>query len=122
MLAGFVLDEHLRRRLWRAIQAHNARGVDPLDVVRVGDPPDLPLGSSDATILLWAERHARILVSHDRSTMATHLAEHLQAGHHCPGIFSVRLKGAAHEVIEYLVLATYASEPGEWQDWIKYIP
>jgi hypothetical protein len=122
MLSGFVLDEHLRRRLWRAIQAHNARGVDPLDVVRVGDLPDLPLGSSDAAILLWAERHARILVSLDRSTMAGHLAEHLQAGRHCPGIFSIRLRSNPAEVIEHLVLATYASDPGEWRDWINYIP
>jgi hypothetical protein len=40
----FVLDEHLRGPLWRAGQRHNARAEDPIDVVRVGDPPDLPLG------------------------------------------------------------------------------
>jgi hypothetical protein len=122
MLSGYVLDEHLRRRLWRALQTHNARGVDPLDVVRVGDPPDLPLGSGDAAILLWAERENRILVSLDRSSMAYHLAEHLKAGHHSPGIFLVRLKSNPAEVIEYLVLAMYASDPSEWLDWINFIP
>ena len=74
MLSGFVLDEHLRRRLWRAIQTHN------------------------------------------------YLAEHLQNGHHSPGIFLVRLKSKPAEVIEYLVLANYASDPSEWRDWINFIP
>jgi hypothetical protein len=39
----FVLDEHLRGGgLWWIIRQHNTHGIDPLDVVRVGDPPDLP--------------------------------------------------------------------------------
>jgi hypothetical protein len=25
------------------------------------------------------------------------------------------------EVLEFLVLAAYASAPAEWQDWIKYL-
>ena len=48
MAIRFVLDEHLRGPLWRAVQRHNARAEDPIDVVRVGDLPDLPLGSDDA--------------------------------------------------------------------------
>ena len=40
MLAGYVLDEQLRGSLWQAIQSHNARGIDPIDATRVGDPPD----------------------------------------------------------------------------------
>src|SRR5262249_14960299 len=121
MLAGFVLDEHLRRRLWRAIPGTQCPRRGPVGC-RSRRRPDLPLGSDDATILLWAERQNRILVSLDRSTMAGHLAEHLQAGHHVPGIFLVRLKSNPAEVIEYLVLATYASDLSEWQDWINFIP
>ena len=52
----FLLDENQRGLLWRAIVRHNQSGLYPLDVERVGGPPDLPLGSSDAEILLWAER------------------------------------------------------------------
>ncbi len=49
----FLLDENLRgRALWQAIQQHNARGANTLDIVRVGDPPDLPLQSQDSAILL----------------------------------------------------------------------
>jgi hypothetical protein len=63
MPLAFVLDEHLRGSLWRALQRWNLLGVDVLDVVRVGDPPDLPLGTSDPDLLAWAEREGRILVS-----------------------------------------------------------
>lgn len=51
MTLRYLLDEHLRGPLWRAIQWHNNSGVYPLDVVRVGDPPELPLGSDDPTLL-----------------------------------------------------------------------
>ena len=72
MAIRFVLDEHLRGPLWRAVQRHNARAEDPIDVVRVGDPPDLPLGSDDAAVLAWAERERRILVTCDKNTIPTH--------------------------------------------------
>lgn len=70
----YVLDEHLRRLLWRAIQHHNAAGQFAIDVVQVGDPVDLPLGSTDPAILLWAEKEDRVVVSRDYNTMPNHLA------------------------------------------------
>jgi uncharacterized protein (DUF362 family) len=65
----YLLDENLRGVLWRAIQRHNALSVYAIDLVQVGDPPDLPLGSLDPDILLWAERQGRILVSLDKKTL-----------------------------------------------------
>src|SRR5438552_2242321 len=111
----FLLDEHLRRRLWTAIQRHNAAGLLPINAVRLGDASDLPLGSDDPDILAWAEREGRILVSRDRRTMPGHLADHLATGNHSPGIFLVRSHCLIAEVVEYLYLATCASEPWEWQ-------
>jgi hypothetical protein len=40
----YLLDEDLRGLLWRYIVKYNARGVDLIDIVRVGDFDDLPLG------------------------------------------------------------------------------
>ena len=51
----FVLDENQRGLLWLAVIRHNQTGIYPVDVVRVGDLPDLPLGSVDSDILLWCE-------------------------------------------------------------------
>ncbi len=122
MPLSFLLDEHLRGTLWRAIQHHNARGVNPLDVVRVADPENLRLGSLDPEILLWADREERILVSEDRKTLARHLADHLLAGHHSPGIFTIRSTTTLSRLISFLEVAAYASEAHEWRDRIEFIP
>jgi hypothetical protein len=108
--------------LWTAIQTHNSRGIDPIDVVRVGGPADLPLGTKDPALLLWAERNDRILVARDYQTLPGHLADHLRAGHSSPGIFSVRPRPSLPGVVDFLIIAAYASNPDEWRDAIWFIP
>jgi hypothetical protein len=122
MALAFLLDEHLRGPLWQAILQHNLRGRERIDVVRVGDPPDLPLAVDDPAILLWAERERRILVTEDRHTMGRHLRDHLATGHHSPGIFITRAGQSIRMVTECLVLIAQAGEPAEFADAITYIP
>src|SRR6266404_5436951 len=91
MTLRFLLDENLRSSsIWYAIQAHNALGQDVFDVVRVGDSIDLPLGSQDPDILVWAESNNRLLISLDFKSLQVFLAKHLVAGFHCPGILVPR--------------------------------
>ena len=120
----FVLDEHLRtgRALWDIIQRHNIAGLDPIDVVRVGDETDLPLGTQDPELLLWAKREGRILITEDRRTMATHLAAHLAVGHYSPGVMTPRPGVSLPQLLQLLVLAAYASEPVEWENQQSFIP
>jgi hypothetical protein len=119
----YLLDEHLRGgALWQAIQQHSARGLDPLDATRVGDPADLPLGTSDPDILLWAERNGCVLVSSDKRTIPTHLADHLQAGHHSPGVFLLRTNCTVPRVVFALVLAAHAGDPLAFRDRVQHIP
>ncbi len=122
MVLRYVLDEHFRRRLWKALQKHNLAGIDPVDVVRVGDLAGIPFGIDDSSLLLWAEREQRIVITRDENTMAGHLADHLNAGHHSPGVFMVHRRSNFGQVVAFLVLAAYASKPGEWEDRIEYIP
>jgi len=122
MALRYVLDENLWRPLWTAVLRHNIRGLDPLDAIPVGVPPDLPLGSFDQDIIAWAEREDRILVSFDRSSLPVSLADHLHAGYHSPGIFLVRPAASVPEVLDFLVLADQASEPWEWRDRCQFIP
>ena len=63
-----------------------------------------------------------MVVSHDESTMKTHLADHLRAGRHCPGVFLIRKRSRLLDVVEFLVAAAYASEPADWRDQWFYIP
>src|SRR5438128_11779940 len=118
----FLLDEQLRGPLWQAIVQHNAGGADVVDAVRVGDPPDLPLGSSDADILLWAEREGRILITRDVSTMLTHLVNHRQLGHRSPGIFAIRHNSSLSQVVFSLALYGHAGDPADVEDRIVFIP
>lgn len=122
MALRFVLDENQRGLLWRAIVRQNQLGVDPVDAVRVGDFPDLPLGALDPEILCWCERENRILFTFDKSTLAAHLADHLSAGRHSPGIFTLRRGSRLSQVVSLLALVAHASEAWEWADRIEYIP
>lgn len=54
--------------------------------------------------------------------MKTHFANHLRAGRHLPGLFLVRRGSRMLNVVDFLVAATYASEPADWQDQWVYIP
>jgi predicted nuclease of predicted toxin-antitoxin system len=118
----FLLDENLPSRIWRAIQRHNEHNADILDVVCVGQSDDLPFSVDDPSILLWAERQGRILITEDKSTMPAHLAAHLDKGYHSPGIFMVRPATRVPDLLEFLVLLAYASQSTEWRDRIEYIP
>jgi hypothetical protein len=67
-------------------------GVYRLDVVRVGDPADLPL------------------------------MDHLAAGRHSPGVYMIRRHSTLPQLLSFLRDAAYASELVEWQDRIQFIP
>ncbi len=122
MSLAFLLDEHLRGPLWTVALRHNLNTEFPLDVVRIGDVGDLPLGTSDADLLLWAERENRILVTEDRRTMSQHLDNHLSSGHHSPGVFVVRSGFAWNSVLEILVLVAHAGESADYADLVTFLP
>ncbi len=122
MALAYVLDEHLRGPLWRAIGRHNSISSNPIDVVRVGDVDMPPLGTLDSDLLIWSEANHRIIVTFDKGTMPKHLAEHLLSGNRVPGIFVIHEHQNLKEVVEFLVFAAEASEESEWQDRIVYIP
>lgn len=118
----YVLDEHLRGPLWRAIRQHNRGSTYPIDVLRVGDAVDLPLGSPDPDILLWAEREGRVIVSLDKGTMLGFLANHLHSGHHSAGVYIVRLHATIPRIVDHLVISAYLADPVLLQDSYEYIP
>jgi hypothetical protein len=119
----FVLDEHLRGGgLWQIIQQHNAQGVNPIDIVRVGDPPDLPLGTLDPDLLIWAEREGRILLSRDYNSLPGHFTQHLQAGRHSPGILLLRPHTSLSAVLGDLIVTAHAGDAADFQDAVRVIP
>jgi len=122
MSIRFLLDENLRGPLWQAILRHNLSGAPALDVLRVGDATGIPLGADDPTIIAWAEREHRMLVTEDSRTIPHHLQRHLTAGGYSPGILMVRRNARIREIIETLVLIAYSGDPNDFAEAIIYIP
>ena len=118
----YVLDENLRGPLWSLFTRHNRKGEHPVEAVRVGDQDSVPLGIKDPELLRWAEDEGRILVSKDVRTMPSHLAAHLAAGRHSPGVMTIKPGVPLREILEFLVLAAYATDPAEWADANRYVP
>ena len=103
----FVLDEHR---------------FQPLDAVRVGDPPDLPLGTLDPDLLIWSEREGRILLSRDYNSLPAHFARHLQAGRHPAGILLLRPHTSLSLLLGDLIVTAQAGDAADFQDAIRIIP
>jgi hypothetical protein len=117
----FLLDENIPGSIRTAIDRHNESSQDFLDVIRVGEPEDLPLGSNDPSILMWSEQQDRLLLTKDTSTIPAYLAEHLSDGRSCPGILMLTKGISITHLVEYLVLVAYASDAVAWQNRIEYI-
>src|SRR5689334_20185895 len=115
MALRYLLDEHFRGDIWRAILHHNALSSNPIDVVRVGDPPDLPLSTPDFDILDWAGRAGRVLISRDRRTMIAELAAYLRGGRTSPGLFIIRPRSRLADVLAFLVEAAHAGDEDQWR-------
>lgn len=122
MALRYLVDENLRGPLWTALLRANARRLRPMEIACVGDEADLPLGSSDPEVLLFAEAHAFVVVSTDVRTMPVHLRAHLEAGRHCDGVFLIDLPCSIPQIIEALLYYAEESDPSHWQDRITYIP
>jgi len=86
------------------------------------DPDAPPAGTSDPDILLWIEKSSYILVTENRSTIPGHLAEHIAAGRHIPGIFWIRPHASLHSIIEELYLIWAASTADEYKGRTLFIP
>ncbi len=122
MALRYLFDEHLRGQLWSAVVAYNDQASVPLDVVRVGDPLDLPLSSRDADIIAWAEDAGRVIVSRDKRTMIADLLAHLGARRDSPGLFIIRPRAALADVLMFLVEAAGADDDDQWRGQAVFIP
>ena len=54
--------------------------------------------------------------------MPTHLADHLAAGRHSPGILLIRKGSQLADVVEMLAVFAHAGEPADCSDQVRFIP
>ena len=123
MPIAFVLDENLGGKpLWHAIRHHNLRRALRIDAIRVGDPTDLPLGSPDSDIFVWADRTDRIILTEDAATFAAELAAHLRSGRTSAGVYVIRPSATVASILSWLELVVADDHPDQWTDRVTYIP
>jgi len=79
-------------------------------------------GTLDPEILCWCEENGFILVTNNRKSMPTHLAEHLSRERHIPGIITLNLEMGIGDTVEELILIAEVGNPEEYQDRIEYLP
>lgn len=116
-MVRFLADENFNGRILRGL----LRRVPDLDAVRAQDIKAIQ-SADDPVLLEWAADHGRILLTHDVSTMAHHAYQRVVEGQPMPGVFEVSANLPVGMAIEELVLIAKASDPGEWEGQVRFLP
>ncbi|MGD9099812.1 MAG: DUF5615 family PIN-like protein [Anaerolineae bacterium] len=109
-------DENFNNNVVRGL----LRRKPELDIVRVQDAG--LSGADDPTVLEWAAREGRILLTHDVSTITKYAYERIRAGQPMPGVFEVNRAIPIGRVIEDILLLVECSLDGEWEGQVRYLP
>lgn len=78
-------------------------------------------GVPDPEVLDRCALDGRVLVTYDKSTMPVHFAEFI-THNMSPGVLVARRGAPITEIAEEIALIALASDAGEWQNRIVYIP
>jgi len=112
----FAADENFNNDIVRGL----LRRKPELDIVRVQDAG--LSGADDSTVLEWTPKEARILLTHDVSTMTRYAYERIQSNKPMPSIFEVSRNLPIGNVIEDILLLAEYSFEDEWSGQVHYLP
>ena len=112
----FAADENLNNDILRGL----LRRTPNLDIVRIQDT-ELS-GADDPTVLAWAARERRILLTHDVATITKYAYDRIRADQPMPGVFEINRQVAVGLAIEELLLLAESSLENEWEGQILYLP
>ncbi|NWF62129.1 MAG: DUF5615 family PIN-like protein [Fischerella sp.] len=112
----FVADENFNNNIVRGVLRRQPR----LDIVRI---QDIGLsGADDPTVLEWAAKEGRVLLTHDVATITHYAYERVEAGLFMPGVFEVSFDIPIGRAIEDILLLAECSLDSEWEGQIHYLP
>jgi hypothetical protein len=121
-----LLDENLRSdALWNAIAIRcGEQGLaNAVDIQRVGGSGSSPaLATSDSDLLIYCESAKSVLVSSDTNTMPGFLQAHLAEGKSSPGVIFLRKGQTIPQLVELLLLISYAGDAAEYADQCTWVP
>jgi uncharacterized protein DUF5615 len=109
-------DENFNNDIVRGVRRRNPT----IDIVRVQDAA--LSGADDATILEWAAKMGRVLLTHDVSTMTRDAYDRARNGQSMPGVFEVGRHVPIRIAIEEIELLAVCSFEREWEGQVRYLP
>ena len=118
MALRYLLDENLDPLFRPGL----LRRQPDLVVWSVGEPGAPLLSTLDPDTLIWCESNRCLLITNNRRSMPAHLADHLAAERHVPGILVLRQRADLDIVLNDLILIAEAARDDEYRDRIDYVP
>jgi hypothetical protein len=112
----FLLDENFNGKIVRGLRARKPN----VDMIRVQDTEIS--GADDPTVLEWAAKEGRILLTHDLDTMTKYANDRIEQGLPLAGVIFVRDTLPIAKVIDDLLTVLGASEAGEWENRTDFLP
>jgi Domain of unknown function (DUF5615) len=117
-VTGFLLDENLPAWWPAAILAAQPQ----LRLWIIGDGIAPSKQTLDPAILTWCEANDAALLTNNRRSMPGHLADHVAAGGHVPGIFLVDPQVSLPVLATSLAFVAGASLVDQHVDQLTFLP
>lgn len=111
----FLADENFDRGIVDRLRSQ----LPDLDIV-VAQDTEIK-GKPDPTVLAWAAREGRVVLTHDVQTLTKYAYERTSAGLPMPGVVEVKRSIAIGDAISGLSLIIVASRDDEWEGQVRYI-
>ena len=111
-----LADENLNHDLIRGV----LRGMPSLDLVRVQD-----VGlreADDPSVLEWAAKERRIVLTHDVNTMPAFAFDRVRRNQAMPGMLVISQQAALAGVIDDILLIAECGEIGDYDGRVVYLP
>ncbi len=115
-MLALAADENLNNDIVRGL----LRSRPQSNIVRIQDAG--LSGADDRSVLEWAAREGRVLLTHDVTTITRYAFERVKAGLRMPGVFEVSRSVPIGQAIEDILLLAEYSRPNEWEGRIIYLP
>lgn len=111
-----LADENFNNNIVRGVRLRET-GIDLVRVQNVGFAC-----ADDPSVLEWAARHRRILLTHDVTTITACAYDRVRADKPMPGVFEVGRTVALRSAIDDILLLATCSVDGEWEGQVRYLP
>ncbi|MBK8998108.1 MAG: DUF5615 family PIN-like protein [Myxococcales bacterium] len=112
----FLADENFNNDIVRGLRRRGPH----VDVSRVQDVG--LCGADDDAVLEHAAAEARLLLTHDTSTLIARAWARVECGASMPGVVAVEQTAAVGPIVEDLLLLALCSDPEEWSCQVLYLP